>query len=223
MSRNIRRIFVTILAAMLCMGAISINAYAIEVTPSATPSTNTLTPSGAGTVINNATSEEGKEFYTITTPSKHVFYLVIDKQKTAENVYFLDAVTEKDLLALTQDVSTASIDSSTAATSKGTEVSGATNPPSTSTSTSAAEVIHSEKQNNTIKIVVLMSFVLIIAGGAVWFFKFRRPKKVPKGKQKVGRYDFMDTEDDELDDSDESEDQRPEQKDDTISEVEDDE
>ena len=39
-------------------------------------------------MVDNATDEDGKEFYTITTADESVFYLVIDKQKTSENVYF---------------------------------------------------------------------------------------------------------------------------------------
>lgn len=44
----------------------------------------------------------GKEFYTITTADESVFYLVIDKQKTSENVYFLNTVTTDDLLPLAE-------------------------------------------------------------------------------------------------------------------------
>ncbi|MGV9042982.1 CD1107 family mobile element protein, partial [Clostridioides difficile] len=51
---------------------------------------NPFTPDGTGTVVDNATDEDGKEFYTITTADESVFYLVIDKQKTSENVYFLN-------------------------------------------------------------------------------------------------------------------------------------
>ena len=50
---------------------------------------NPFTPDGTGTVVDNATDEDGKEFYIITTADESVFYLVIDKQKTSENVYFL--------------------------------------------------------------------------------------------------------------------------------------
>jgi len=39
---------------------------------------NPFTPAGTGNVIDNATDEDGKEFYTVMTPSEHVFYLVID-------------------------------------------------------------------------------------------------------------------------------------------------
>jgi len=61
-----------------------------------------LTPDGQGTVLDNATEADGKEFFTITTPDENVFYLVIDRQKESENVYFLNAVTESDLMALAE-------------------------------------------------------------------------------------------------------------------------
>ncbi|MGX8702210.1 CD1107 family mobile element protein [Caproiciproducens sp.] len=62
---------------------------------SGTSSASTVfTPAGTGTVVNTATDEDGKEFYTITTPDKNVFYLVIDRQRNGDNVYFLNAVTE---------------------------------------------------------------------------------------------------------------------------------
>ncbi len=52
--------------------------------------------------MDNATDEDDKEFYTITTADESVFYLVIDKQKTSENVYFLNTVTTDDLLPLAE-------------------------------------------------------------------------------------------------------------------------
>ena len=63
---------------------------------------NPFTPDGTGTVVDNATDEDGKEFYTITTADESVFYLVIDKQKTSKNVYFLNTVTTDDLLPLAE-------------------------------------------------------------------------------------------------------------------------
>ena len=71
-------------------------------TPTPTPTTRPkpLTPDGTGTVLDNAESGDGKEFYTITTANKNVFYLIIDRQRTDDNVYFLNPVTERDLMAL---------------------------------------------------------------------------------------------------------------------------
>lgn len=63
---------------------------------------NPMTPDGQAAVVDNATEEEGKEFYTFETQAGNVFYLVVDKQRDSENVYFLNAVTENDLKALTE-------------------------------------------------------------------------------------------------------------------------
>lgn len=38
----------------------------------------------------------------MVTENENVFYLVIDKQRDTENVYFLNAVTESDLMALAE-------------------------------------------------------------------------------------------------------------------------
>ena len=101
-------------ASLLCCLSFTVPAYAQssepqpETTPApveteAEPETqNPFTPDGTGTVVDNATDADGKEFYTITTADESVFYLVIDKQKTSENVYFLNTVTTDDLLPLAE-------------------------------------------------------------------------------------------------------------------------
>ena len=68
---------------------------------------NPLTPSGTGTVIDNATDEDGKEFFVIEAEDGSVFYLVIDRQRSTENVYFLNATTVSDLLPLAELPTTA--------------------------------------------------------------------------------------------------------------------
>ena len=70
-------------------------------TPVSTPEPVLTPPGGTGTVVEQ-TDEEGKEFYTIMTADENVFYLVIDRQRETENVYFLNAVTEADLLPLVE-------------------------------------------------------------------------------------------------------------------------
>ena len=103
------------MAALMCGFAVTANAQSnepiIEPAPIETPAptpiptptpTPVLTPpGGTGTVVEQ-TDEEGKEFYTIMTPDENVFYLVIDRQRETENVYFLNAVTEADLLPLVE-------------------------------------------------------------------------------------------------------------------------
>ena len=72
--------------------------FEIEALPDERP----FTPAGTSTVVDNATNVDGKEFFTIMTPDENVFYLVIDRQRGQDNVYFLNAVTENDLLPLAE-------------------------------------------------------------------------------------------------------------------------
>ena len=110
--KNKLRSFMVLAALAVCFGTFSVTAYAqsnepqtepapVEETtePEETAEPNPFTPNGTGTVLDNATSEDEKEFYTIVTEDENVFYLVIDKQRDTENVYFLNAVTESDLMA----------------------------------------------------------------------------------------------------------------------------
>ena len=106
------------LALVLCMGAflVPVKAHAQggpeadEVPAAASASTDPeaerepvpFTPGGQATVVDEATGEDGKFFYTFATPDGNVFYLVIDSQREEDNVYFLNAVTEQDLFALAE-------------------------------------------------------------------------------------------------------------------------
>ena len=49
-------------------------------------------PEGTGTVQDNVTSADDKQFYTITTEAGNVFYLIIDGKRDSNNVYFLNNV-----------------------------------------------------------------------------------------------------------------------------------
>ena len=103
------------MAALMCGFAVTANAQSDEPIIEATPTPVVTTaptpvpapepvltpPGGTGTVVEQ-TDEEGKEFYTIMTADENVFYLVIDRQRETENVYFLNAVTEADLLPLVE-------------------------------------------------------------------------------------------------------------------------
>lgn len=109
-----------LLALVLCMGAffvpVEVHAQGGPETemeenfPAASASTDPetdqepvpFTPGGQATVVDEATGEDGKLFYTFSTPEGNVFYLVIDRQRDSDNVYFLNAVTEQDLLSLAE-------------------------------------------------------------------------------------------------------------------------
>lgn len=142
-------------------------------TSETTSDPNPFTPAGTGTVVNTATDEDGKQFYTITTPDENVFYLVIDLQREQDNVYFLNAVTEKDLLALaeksedTEENETAAISTPEPESDSETDISSAT-----SSETSAEP----EQKNNPTMLLLVLAVVLI-GGGAGYYFKIYRPKQ----------------------------------------------
>ena len=156
-----------------------------------------FTPAGTGTVIDTATNEDGKEFYTITTPDENVFYLIIDRQRGQENVYFLNAVTVTDLLSLAQipdypvypltEQPPASID-----------------PEPIPTSTPAPE-----QSNGNMGTIVFIAVVVVLGGWAGWYFKIYRPKQQGAGScEKYEPYldeaeaDYADDWDDEPDSDD---------------------
>jgi len=71
--------------------------------PAQPPIQNNFTPEGQGEIQDSLTSGDGIEFFTITTESGNVFHLIIDHTRSSNNVYFLNAVTEWDLLTLAAD------------------------------------------------------------------------------------------------------------------------
>ena len=73
-----------------------------DVTEEVPAQPNPFTPDGQATVLDHATEGDNKEFFTFTTPAGNVFFLIIDHDRPNDNVYFLNAVTEQDLIALAE-------------------------------------------------------------------------------------------------------------------------
>lgn len=140
-----------------------------ETAPAPEPEQKPFTPEGTGTVVDNATDQDGKEFFTITTADESGFYLVIDRQRSGENVYFLNAVTLADLAALAE--------------SAGEELPGSLAPAPEPTPTPDADPAPApepepESKPNAAPLLLGLA-VLLIGGGAGWYFKIYRPKHAP--------------------------------------------
>lgn len=138
--------------------------------PKATKQPNPFTPAGTGTVLDNATDEDGKEFFTIMTPDENVFYLVIDRQRETENVYFLNAVTEKDLLALAEK---------SGETDKSSEPMTSVTPeptPKPEPEPEPAPTPEPEKGGG-MGMMIFVVLAVLIGGGAAYYFKIYRPKQ----------------------------------------------
>lgn len=158
-----------------------------ETTPteSAVEETNPFTPAGTGTVIDNATDEDGKEFYTIMTPDENVFYLIIDRQRETENVYFLNAVTERDLLALAEK----SEDSGVSA------IPDNTTPAVTEPEPEPTPEPEPEKSGGSSGIIIVV-LIALAAGGAGYYFKIYKPKQqADTGADYEAEEDYGDYED----------------------------
>ncbi len=133
------------------------------------PTTDVVPPSGTGTVIETATSAD-REFYTISTPAGNVFYLIIDTTRPAENVYFLDAVTEKDLLALAEKTDDKKPDESPIGGIISDEKVDTAPTPQPSPEAQDAQ------SGNMSNIIIIVVMVLGI-GGVAYYFKVYRKKK----------------------------------------------
>ena len=159
------------------------------------PEPQPFTSDGTGTVVDNATDEDGKEFFTITTADEAVFYLVIDRQRSTENVYFLNAVTVSDLMALAEQ------DQEPEAPPPVTE-------PDPEPEPDPAPEPEPQKSGGAGMLLAALA-VLTLGGGAGWYFKIYRPKqqRAAEPEEDHADYDEPDDYDDappwDVDDEDE--------------------
>ena len=146
----------------------SASAETPEPTESAIPrEPNPFTPSGTGTVMDNATDGDGKEFFTITTADDNVFYLIIDRQRDNENVYLLNVVTEDDLMALAEP----SNNQSAIPTPEPVPAQP------TPTPEPEPEPVPPEKESGGSGTIWLILLIALGAGGAGYYFKILKPKQ----------------------------------------------
>uniref|UniRef100_UPI00272A9199 DUF4366 domain-containing protein n=1 Tax=uncultured Oscillibacter sp. TaxID=876091 RepID=UPI00272A9199 len=172
------RLLASLLCTVLMVGVLTVPAYAgggdesedgvgeyipwegLEPAEPLPAEPNPFTPDGTGTVVDNATDQDGKEFFTITTAEEAVFYLVIDRQRETENVYFLNAVTVADLMALAE--------------SSGEPAAPEPTPEPDPEPDPTPEPVP-EKKGGAGPLLLALA-VVVIGGGAGWYFKIYRPK-----------------------------------------------
>ena len=133
-----------------------------------------LTPDGQATVVDWAFDYDGKEFYTFTSPAGNVFYLIIDHARANNNVYFLNAVTEADLMALAEKdgnaISVSAIPASIQDIDPEEDVLNEDEPPS------GENEIPPKSGGNT-GMTIFLVFALLAVGGAGYYIKIVRPKQ----------------------------------------------
>jgi len=129
-----------------------------------------FTPDGTGTVIDNATDGDGKEFFTVKTPDGNVFYLIVDRQRNTDNVYLLNAVSEDDLASLAKEG-----DGKNTGAAKPPAATAPIVPPTTTPEQTPPPA--PEKSGGNTGSIVFIIIAVVVIGGAGYYFKIVRPKQ----------------------------------------------
>ena len=187
-----------------------------------------LTPDGNLELVDDVTQEsDGKQFITVQSKNDNTFYIVIDRDKDTDNVYFMNLVDEADLMALMEDgevtvkctcktrCEAGDVDTTCPVCKNNmVECTGveeekeaeATKEPTTE------DTEKTESKGSSAPILLILLIVGLGAGGAVYYLKFKKPKTDTKGPVDLDDYDFGD--DDEDDTEYVTEDDLPEKTDD---------
>lgn len=130
--------------------------------------------------ISSTTTAAGKEFYTISTKSGKVFYLVIDNDQSQDNVYFLTEVDEKDLMNFTLSDTTTLPDVDTVyATVDGSDEQTETPTPEPETETNEPETekeIQMPEDKAGLGTYLIIGLIAAGAGAGAWYMKIYKPK-----------------------------------------------
>jgi hypothetical protein len=158
-----------------------------------------FTPDGSGTVIDNVIGGDGKEFFTIFTGDGDEFFLVIDRQRSFDNVYLLNTVTEEDLIALAKNNGREIVPS---VPNVDAEIPATVNPTDATDTTESGDVekpVPSEISSDNSGIIIII-IVAVLAGGAGYYFKIYRKKNAPQDIDSFEDEDDIDeSEDDDWD------------------------
>ena len=154
-----------------------------------------------------------KQFITVETRNGHTLYIVIDYDKLLDEeeeryqTYFLNPVDEADLMALLEDdnQNTPVVCSCTEKCTAGkvntncalckTDMTNCAGKEATPEETEQPDEPTPEKKNNMGGILILVLILAAGSGGALWYFKLRKPKSSVKGGDELDEFDF--DEDDE--------------------------
>lgn len=169
--------------------------------------------------ISSTTTAAGKEFYTISTKSGKVFYLIIDNEQSQNNVYFLTEVDEQDLMnfSLSDTVTLPDVDTVYATVDGEDDQTETSAPEEESTEESEApeepEVQEPEKTSN-LGSYLLIGLIAAGVGAGAWYMKIYKPKHEFDDDDEYEEFEDDDNETYEKDDADADQDYEPEVMDD---------
>lgn len=126
--------------------------------------------------ISSTATNGTKEFYTISTKSGKIFYLIVDNAKSQDNVYFLTEVSERDLLNFTLSDTVTLPDVDTVYAEVETEETIMTEEADTTEETENPEEVQMPEDENPIGSYLLIGLAALGVLGAGYYFKIYKPK-----------------------------------------------
>lgn len=180
-----------------------------------------LTPDGNMSLVDDIYQDESfdegeqrviqsKQFITVQTKSGNSFYIIIDRSKDGENVYFLNLVDESDLLSLMEEAPEAPSEPEKPAECSCedkcelgsvnaecevckmdlTKCMGKEKPKEEATPDGAEKEAPKKEKKSVNPALLLLPLLALAGGGVYWFFKIRKPKL--KNVRNPDDYDFGD-------------------------------
>ena len=199
-----RRLLACLVAVMLCMAAISINAFAeggdyqeYEIPPEENTNLEVLTPEGNMTLVDDiaGVAAKEKEFITVVTKNGHYFYIIIDRSANGSNtIHVLNKVDEADLLALLSDDERVAYEQERQAP----VTSEPTPEPTSHPTPTPTEKPDRQPDAGSMRGSLILALLAVIA---ILMFFYLRSKKNPKPRTKghvdLEDYDYGDEDDEE--------------------------
>lgn len=152
----------------------------------------TLTPKGNAQLVDDVSDNENLQFITVTARDGNVFYFVIDKGASSQNVYFLNTVDESDLAALVEDYTPTNTN-----TEQKPEASTSPEPEQTEQQQKQTE---QKKGNSPMLYIVLALIAAGVIGG--YYYKVILPKKKLEDADDIEDFELEETEAEETMDED---------------------
>ena len=178
-----------------------------------TTSSSPLTPDGNLDLVDDVTqSSDGKQFITVQSKNDNTFYIVIDRDKDTDNVYFMNLVDEADLMALMEDgevtvkctcdtrCEAGDVDTTCPVCKNNmVECTGVQEEKEVETTTEPTEddTEKAESKGSSAPILLILLIIGLGAGSAVYYLKFKKPKTDTKGPVDLDDYDFGDDDEDD--------------------------
>lgn len=195
--KNRLKLAAAVLTAAFALSGVTAFAQSSETaTPTQTETViednRTLTPKGNAQLVDDVSDNENLQFITVTARDGNVFYFVIDKGASSQNVYFLNTVDESDLAALVEDYTPTNTN-----TEQKPEASTSPEPEQTEQQQKQME---QKKGNSPMLYIVLALIAAGVIGG--YYYKVILPKKKLEDADDIEDFELEETEAEETMDED---------------------